>query len=115
MSGDTPMSELFSMNHPNVPISSQAVFPVNLFPMPDNDEARRTCVGSGRRCYRWYEASSLGGSWQKMCLAWLLMKADGYSMRYMPIWRMRTTKRSRRLWFQLAPSALRIFGIASGF
>lgn len=80
----------------------------------ENERALAIRVGSGRKCLWLYELSRPAGSWQRMFMDSLLTTVEAYSTRFTTTWRAQTTKRSRRLFFQLAPSERRTAGIESG-
>jgi len=94
--------------------SSRAASPASRLAMPASDRARQMIATSGRKCFELYELSGRHGSWQKTFMASLLTTTEHYSTRFTTTWKAKVTKRSRRLFFQLAPSARRTGGIASG-
>ena len=85
--------------------SSAAGSPASLFPSPAGDRATEMIAGSGRRCFELWLHSGRATSWQRTFLACCLTTTDGFSTRWPTRWKLRATKRSRRLWFQLALSA----------
>lgn len=94
--------------------SSPAASPASRLAMPVKDRARMMIATSGRKCFELYELSGQGGSWQRTFMASLLTMTEHYSTRFTTTWRAKVTKRSRRLFFQLAPSGRRTGGIGSG-
>lgn len=57
---------------------------------------------SGRKCCELFEHVGPISLWQRTLLA-SLMSSTGFSKTYSLRWKPQVTKRSRRLWFQLAP------------
>lgn len=94
--------------------SSPGAFPASPYLMLGSDRAREMLAGSGRRCFELYALSGPAGSWQKTFMASLLTRAENFSTRFTVTWKAKATKRSRRLFFQLALSARRTCAIASG-
>lgn len=79
------------------------------FPQPGSEEARKTTVISGQRCYELSGLSDRIGLLAKT----LLESSVWHSMMCFLTWRTKATP-ANRLLFQLVPSMLRIEGIESG-
>ncbi len=93
--------------------SSRAGSRASLFPQPAEGSERQTIATSGQRCFESYENFIRGGSSVKMLAGLLLGQTEWYSSKCMLIWKVKVTK-SKRLLFQLSPSARPIEGIGSG-
>ena len=103
-----------AVHHSNPLTSSPGAFPASPYLMLGSNRAREMLAGSGRRCFELYALSGPAGSWQKTFMASLLTRAENFSTRFTVTWKAKATKRSRRLFFQLALSARRTCAIASG-
>jgi hypothetical protein len=93
---------------------SLADFPASHSVRPDDERARTIIATSGRKCYESYLLCGQPSSWQKTFLASCLLRTDGFSTRFTHRWKLRHTKQSRRLLFQLAPLARDIGEIEFG-
>ena len=85
----------------------QAGSPVSRFLLPGSDEARRTTVSSGRKCYELYAKSARCGCLAKMCLESSIWR----STRCYLTWKAQVMK-SNRLLFRLVVLTPRTEGIA---
>jgi hypothetical protein len=81
---------------------------------PEHARARTILATSGRKCFELFLISGPSTSWQKTFLASCLCRTDEFSTRFTHHWKLRTTKHSRRLLFQLAPLGQDIAAIESG-
>src|SRR3990167_10216758 len=94
--------------------SYPAVSPASPSARQESERARTIRVTSGRKCFELYKLSGHAGSWQRTFMDSLLTTKEAYSTRFTTTWRAKATKRSRRLFFQLAPSERRIGEIGFG-
>ncbi len=94
--------------------SSPADSPASPLARRENERAREIAANSGRKCFELFKLSGPAGWWQKTFMDLLLTRAENFSTRYTVTWKAKVTKRSRRLFFQLAPSARRTEWIAYG-
>ena len=85
----------------------------SLFPAPDSDEARRTTVFYGEKCYESSKSLIQDGSLRKMSKVLLVSTTAWYSRQCALIWRASATP-SNRLLFQLVPKVRRIEEIGFG-
>jgi hypothetical protein len=97
------------MNEDVAPSSSQVDFLANLSVVPGSEEARKMTVTSGRKCYAWFPKQSPVGLLAKMLLA----SSAWASTTVFLTWKIKATK-SKRLYFQLAPSVPRTEGTGCG-
>jgi len=95
-------------------ISSPEASPASLFPLPGRNEERRMIATSGLRCLESSKSQIPDGSWQRMFLASLTSSEAWYSKECTLIWKVKATKFSRRLYFQLVGRVRRTEGIESG-
>ena len=89
------------------------LLPVKQRPKPDEDAARRTTVGSGRKLLPLYEQSSRHGAFLRTSTAYLLLNPAWYSRNCALHWKASVTT-SNRLLFRLLPSTHHIGGTGSG-
>ncbi len=105
MSQQTLSGKQVSHNsRPYYPVDSRA----SRSPVPDSDEARRTTVISGRKCFEWCRNSGPLGSLERTLLA----SSVWHSMMCVLIWSVRVTPTGRSL-YQLRASVPRTKGRGS--
>ena len=80
-------------------------FHANRIAQPENDSARRMLGTSGRRCLESFKSAAPTRLWARMFLESLVGMPDWYSRRCKLTWRLKGST-YKRLWFQLAVSAL---------
>lgn len=109
---------LLDLDGPECPMISPSLpedSPASPSPMQDDEKVRQTIAISGRKCYESYLKSSHPTSLQKMFVGLFLLNPENISTRYMPTWKEKATKFSRRLFFQLVVSVPRTGETGVGF